>query len=62
MCESGSDVKPRPPAGKIDGRYNCFESLKYLRIYLSSPVRRSAAHNFICLYGPAKDVQNEVTI
>ena len=33
-----------------------------LIIYLCSPVKTSAVHNFTCLYGPTENVQNEATI
>ena len=31
-------------------------------MYLCSPVKTSAAHNFTRLYGPTENVQNEATI
>ena len=31
-------------------------------IYLCSPVKTSAVHNFTCLYGPTENVQNEAII
>ena len=34
----------------------------FLIIYLCSPVKTSAVHNFSCLYGHAENVQNEATI
>ena len=55
-------VAEPPPAGKMDGRYNCFDFLRSLIIYLCSPVKTRAVHSFTCLYGPAENVQNEATI
>ena len=31
-------------------------------MYLCSPVKISAEHNFTCLYGPTENVQNEAII